>query len=67
MEAEYEALQANHTWDLVPPPLAPTWSPGSGLQAEAERRYVLRGSSLPPSGLFWLWLCPGTGRSTNSM
>ena len=29
-------------------------------------RPSVRWSSLPPSGLFWLWLYPGTGRSTNS-
>jgi hypothetical protein len=30
---EYVALLANHTWDLVPCPPAPTWTPASGSYA----------------------------------
>jgi hypothetical protein len=53
MEAKYEALQANHTWDLVPSPPGANMVTGKWifkLKLHADRslerykaRYVLRG------------------------
>jgi hypothetical protein len=42
MEARYEALQANHTWDLVPAPWCQRGHWEMDLQAEVARRWVPR-------------------------
>jgi len=37
MEAEYSTLLSNHTWDLLPRPLAPMWSPENGYSSTSSR------------------------------
>jgi hypothetical protein len=44
---EYTTLLANHTWDLVTVPQAPTWSPASGFSATSSRITVLQTGARP--------------------